>query len=752
MRYTTSSILLVGSLFAALAAAEPLTIERIFAAPDLSGPSLREPKFSPDGRYVTFLRSKSDAKDQLDLWAFDTRTGTSKLLVDSSAFIDGTETLSAEEEARRERQRTASLRGIVEYSFSRDGKRLLVPIAGDLYLCELERTPAVRRLTTTGAYETDAKLSPRGRYVSFIRDQDLYVIDLRTGQESALTTDGEGLIQNGVAEFIAQEEMDRDTGYWWSPDESRIAFTRIDDSPVQEVERFEIDADAARMYRQRYPAAGTANTRVELRIIELKSLRILDVDLDLRDRYLARVDWFPSSKAIAVQRQSRDQKRLELFSVDVRDGSARVLIEETSPYWIELNHDLHFLERTDAFVWSSRRSGYKHLYLYGLDGKLIRPLTAGPWMVVGDGEETGLVGVDERAKTVYFLANKASPLERHLYSASLVTKHPEQPHRISKEPGWHDVTLLPNESAYLDVYSAPDQPPSASLRALDGSVRHWLVRNALDASHPYYPFLTDHVSEEYGSIEAADGQTLYFSLLKPAHFDATKRYPVVIDTYGGPHAQYVRKQWMGGARATQGYFRQVLAQHGFVVFTLDNRGSGFRGTEFESVLANQLGKVEVEDQLRGVEYLKGLQFVDPERIGIMGWSYGGYMTLMSMTTSNAFRAGVAGAPVTDWRLYDTHYTERYLRTPQQNASGYERSNVFEHLDGLHGRLLLVHGMADDNVLFTNSTMLMQALQARGVQFDLMTYPGSKHGLVRMPQTGRHYYRAVLEFFEQALGL
>src|SRR5690606_1643640 len=280
-------------------------------------------------------------KDQLDLWAFDTRTGASKLLVDSRALATGPETRSAEEEARRERQRTASLQGIVEYSFSRDGKRLLVPLGGDLYVYELDAVPAVQRLTTTDAYETDAKLSPRGHYVSFIRDQDLYVIDLRTGQESALTTDGEGLIQNGVAEFIAQEEMDRDTGYWWSPDESRIAFTRIDDSPVQEVERFEIDADAARMYRQRYPAAGTANTQVELRIIELKSRRMLDVDLDLRDRYLARVDWFPSSTAIAVQRQSRDQKRLELFSADVGDGSARWLIEETDPNRNELTHAPH---------------------------------------------------------------------------------------------------------------------------------------------------------------------------------------------------------------------------------------------------------------------------------------------------------------------------------------------------------------------------------------------------------------------------
>jgi dipeptidyl-peptidase-4 len=241
-----------------------------------------------------------------------------------------------------------------------------------------------------------------------------------------------------------------------------------------------------------------------------------------------------------------------------------------------------------------------------------------------------------------------------------------------------------------------------------------------------------------------------YRLLKPAGLQAGKRYPVVIDVYGGPHNQYIKKDWMGGARAPQGYFRQVLAQHGFVVFTLDNRGSGFRGNAFETALAQRLGAVETKDQLRGVEFLKTLDFVDPQRIGIMGWSYGGFMTLMALTTTDAFKAGVAGAPVTDWRLYDTHYTERYLGMPGANASAYEASAVLPHAGALQGKLLLVHGMADDNVLFTHSTMMMQALQSESKQFDMMTYPGGKHGLIRMPQQGRHYYEMVLRFFQREL--
>jgi dipeptidyl-peptidase-4 len=750
MRYTTAILLGVLAIHAPGVEARKLTVERIFAAPDLSGPRLREPKFSPDGHYVTYLQGKEDNKDQLDLWAFDTRSGKPRLLVDSRALVRGEERLSAEEEARRERQRTASLRGIVEYAFSEDGKRLLIPLAGDLYVYELgAKSDPVTRLTQTEGYETDARFSPGGRYVSFIRDQDLFVIDLRTRAEQALTKDGEGLIQNGVAEFVAQEEMDRDTGYWWSPDDTRIAYTRIDDAPVQEVERFEINAEGARMYRQRYPAAGTANAKVELKVLELATAKVTDVDLDFADGYLARVDWFPDSRHFVVQKQTRDQKRLDLLKVDAT-GQPQLMFTETSRHWIELHNDLKFLKSRPAFIWGSRRSGYKHLYLYDLDGKLIRPLTAGEWMVVGDGSENGIVGVDEQRGNVYFIANAESPLERHLYVTSLDTRDPTTMRRISREPGWHDAKLLPGARGYLDTFSSTEQPPTASLRRLDGSVQHWLVRNAFDSTHPYHEFAADHVKEEFGTLNAQDGQVLHYRLLKPTSMEPGKRYPVVVDTYGGPHFQYVRKDWMGGARAPQGYFRQVLAQNGFVVLTLDNRGSGFRGDAFEKALANRFGKVEIEDQLRGVEFLKQQPFVDPARIGMMGWSYGGYMSLMALTTTDAFKAVVAGAPVTDWRLYDTHYTERYLGMPATHAEGYKASGVLAHADSMNGKLLLVHGMADDNVLFTNTTMLMQQLQSQGRQFELMTYPGGKHGLVRMPQQGRHYYELVLEFLKRAL--
>ena len=751
MRYTTSTTASIVLLLCSSLHAEPLTVERMFDAPDLSGPRLREPKASPDGRYIAYLQGKATNKDQLDLWAFDTSTGETRLLVDSQVFTSGTERLSVEEEARRERQRTASLRGIVEYEFSTDGNKLLVPLSGDLYVYDFKaRGSPVRRLTSTDAYETDARFSPRGKFVSFIRDQDLFVIDLTTGAERAVTSGGEGLVHNGVAEFVAQEEMDRNTGYWWSPNEARIAFTRVDESPVQEVERFEINADGARMVKQRYPSAGTANASVTLHVIELVSSRVTAVALPQDDGYLARVNWLPDSTHVAVQWQTRDQKRLDLLKVDASTGETSTLLTETSTSWIELHDDLRFLDKSSRFIWSSRRTGFKHLYLYDLDGKLIRPLTQGNWMVIGDGVESGIVGVDEPRGLVYFLANEASPLERQLYSTSLTTTSPSSVRRISKESGGHDVRLLPGGKGYLDTWSSPEQPPCVSIRNLDGSVKRWLVRNALDTSHPYQAFRAHHSKEEFGTIKASDGQDLYYRLIKPANLQPGRRYPVIVDTYGGPHSQYVRKDWMGGSRASQGYFRQILAQHGFVVFSIDNRGSGSRGVAFESALQGHLGKVEIEDQVRGVEFLKTLPYVDGNRVGIMGWSYGGYMALMALAQPNVFKAAVAGAPVVDWSLYDTHYTERYLGTPKSNASGYERSSVTPYVDKLGGHLLLVHGMADDNVLFTNSTMLMQRLQSKGKQFELMTYPGGKHGLIRVPEMGKHFYEMVIEYFEKEL--
>ena len=743
--FTASLALIAG------ADARDMTVERLFDAPDIQGPSLRQLRFSPDGALVSYLRGKEDDTQVYDLWAYDVAAGQHRLLVDSKSLAPAQEILSAEEEARRERQRTAALRGIVEYQWAPDSRALLFPLGGDLYHYDLARPAiqAVRRLTATESYETDPQYSPKGRYVSFIRDQDLYAVEIATGTERRLTTGGGGLISHGVAEFIAQEEMNRNTGYWWSPDERYVAFTRVDESPLAELERFEVHAEGFRVLRQRYPAAGAANAEVRLAVLTLDSGEIAWADLGRTDHYLARVNWFPEGDQLLVQRQSRDQKRLDLLSIPVMGGSGRLLFSETSDTWVDLHDDLYFLPRRRELLWASERTGHNHLYRYDYDGRLKGAVTAGDWDVIGESQSPAVRGIDEKRGRVYFMATLKTPLERQLYVASLDAGSTRAPRLLTSQDGWHNVTMSQDAKSYLLGYSNPMQPPQLSLHDATGKRLAWLVENRLDDQHPYAPFRDRHVSPAFGTLPAADGTPLYWQLYKPAGFEPGRRYPAILLVYGGPTAQTVQRRW-GERRG--GQTAQLFTQRGYVVFAVDNRGAGGRGQAFATALYRHLGGVEVVDQLQGVEWLKQQPYVDPARVGVFGWSYGGYMTLMLMMQSpGTFAAGVAGAPVTDWRLYDTHYTERYLGMPEENADGYRQSSVLSYTGALRDRLLVMHGMADDNVLFTHTTLLIKALVAAGRTFEVMPYPGSKHGALSFRETGIHGWNTILDFFDRQMG-
>lgn len=721
--------------------AEKLTLEAITGSTPLSGPTLLKPQIAPDGSRVTFLRGKESDRNQLDLWEYDIASGQTRLLVDSRVVLPGPESLSDEEKARRERQRIAALSGIVDYQWSPDGNALLFPLGGELYLYNLGKTgdAAVRKLTQGGGFATDARISPRGGHVSFIRDRNLWVIDLASGREIPLTRDGSATIGNGVAEFVADEEMDRHTGYWWAPDDSAIAFARIDETHVPVQKRYEVYPDRTEVVEQRYPAAGDTNVAVKLGVIAPRAgaqPRWLDLGAD-PDIYLARVNWRGPQK-LTFQRQSRDQHRLDLIEADLASGQQRTLITETSRTWVPLHKNLRFLE-DGRFLWSSQRSGFEHLYLASEDGKSLRPLTSGDWIV------DRLLAVDEQAGKVFFSASLESPLESHVYSVPL---EGGEIARLSKAPGMHTASFARNAAVYVDSWSNPQTPPQLELFRADGEKIATLLNNDLaDATHPFARYRDTLRPVEFGTLLAADGMTpLHYSLIKPAGFDPAKRYPVVVYVYGGPAAQTVTRAWPGRADAL---FNQYLAQQGYVVFSLDNRGTPRRGEAFGGALYRKQGTVEVDDQLRGIEWLKSQSFVDPARIGVHGWSNGGYMTLMLLAGhSDAYACGVAGAPVTDWGLYDSHYTERYMNLPKANPDGYRQARVSSHLDGLTSRLLLIHGMADDNVLFTHSTQLMSELQQRGKPFELMTYPGAKHGL-----TGKdalHRYRLTEDFFNRCL--
>jgi dipeptidyl-peptidase-4 len=728
---------LLAALSAVPAHAERLTLDRIHADPALSGPGVRSLRVSPDGERVTFLRGRADNQFQLDLWEFNMKDKTTHRLVDSKQLVPN-ENLSLEEKARRERARTASLSGILSYSWSPDGKQLLVPIAGDLYLVDANRPEAARKVASGNV--GDPKISPKGRYVSYVRDQNLFVIDLATGQERQLTTDGKDTVHNGEAEFVAQEEMDQHTGYYWAPDDSAIAYRRYDEAQVPVARRFEIFADRTEVIDQRYPAAGAKNVEIDLMIVNPATGAQKKVDLGPeKDIYLVRADWSADARTLVYQRQSRDQKRLDLVAVDAATLAQRPLLTETSKTWVSIHDDLRFLGRQKAFIWASERSGRKHLYLYDLSGKLLHPISSGEWGV------DNILAVDEQAGKVYIASNKDAVIDKQTYVLNLDGSNANKPVRLTKQDGWHEDVFARNGKIFVDTFSDPNTPPQVSIRRADGSMVEWLEHNELNAQHPYANYAKDHLPTEYGSIKAHDGQTLYYSMIKPANFDAAKRYPVFLFTYGGPHSQRVTRQWGN-------LFNQYMAQQGFVVFVLDNRGSSRRERAFTDVIYGNLGAHEVEDQLTGIDWLAQQSFVDPKRVGVFGWSYGGFMTLRLLEAgSDKIAMGVSVAPVTDWTLYDTHYTEQFVgATPQSDPAAYERSGVFAHLDGLKSPLLLVHGMADDNVLFTNSTRLIDALVNRNVRFELMTYPGAKHGI--SSRAGQRHVSGLIEaFFKKHLG-
>jgi dipeptidyl-peptidase-4 len=730
----------------AVNAAETLTIERLVEDPALSGPAPRQLKLSPDGQRVTYLRGKDDAQNVLDLWEFHVPSRKTRLLVDSAMLTGGAvEQLSDEEKARRERLRIAGTSGIVDYQWSTDGKQLLFPLAGSLYVYRIgaKAEDAVKQIARAeDGFATDPSFSPMGRYVSFVRDRALVAINIDSGEQTALSPVGGGTVSYGMAEFVAQEEMDRHTGYWWAPDDSAVTYARVDEANVPVEKRFDIYADRAEVIEQRYPAAGKPNADVRLFLRRIGDSADTEIDLgDQRDIYLARVDWLPDASALLVQRQSRDQRTLDLLLAKSEDGSSDTILSESSDTWINLHNDVRVLPDGKSFVWASERSGHAHLELRAIDGSLIRPLTRGPWVV------DSVLAVDPKRRRVYFAGNADDAREKHVYWTSLDTETPGSATRVSSLRGWHEAVFSNDARVYVDTFSDENTPPQVRLHDANGKELAVLEANKVEGDHPYRLYMDGHRKPEFGELKAPDGQTLHFRLVKPAGFVEGQRYPVVVRVYGGPHVQYVQRRW----DERWGLFDQVLAQRGFVVFSLDNRGSARRGVAFEAPIHRRMGGPEVEDQMAGIRWLAQQPFVDGQRIGVFGWSYGGYMSLMLLAKhSSEIAAGVAVAPVTEWRLYDTHYTERYMDDPAAHSGAYDQSAVLAHLAGLTSPLLLVHGMADDNVLFTHSTQLMAALQDRGTHFDLMTYPGGKHGINNTPAMRKHVFRAIVGWLAEKL--
>ncbi|WP_419825085.1 DPP IV N-terminal domain-containing protein [Sphingomonas sp.] len=710
---------------------QPLTLARVFASPSLSGPSPRAAKLSPDGRYATLLKPRPDDAERYDLWAIDTTTGAERMLVDSTRFGGGA--ISEAEKMRRERARVGGTKGIVDYDWAPDGKSVLVPVDGDLYLATLDG--AVRRLTDTPESELDAKVSDGGRYVSFVAGQNLHAIDLASGADRALTTDGKGSVTCGTAEFVAQEELDRRTGHWWAPDDGRVAVECYDEAPMKEITRASIGATGTTTYTQRYPLAGTPNVLVSLWVVAPEGGRRVKVDLGPDpDIYLARVDWAQDGRTLYVQRLSRDQKRLDMLRVDPATGASSVLFSETSPTWVDLSESFRAL-KDGSLIWVSQRDGYRHLYRWKAGAWT--QLTRGPWMV------GNVIGVDEKAHRLTFTANKATPVENHVYAVDYA--RPAEPRQLTEGGYWNEAAADKDGRRLLVQRSSPDQPPQVYFADADGKRLGWIERNALDASHPYAPYLAGQLPTAFGTLKATDGSTLHYRVTRPA---TPGPHPAFVEVYGGPAGQTVRRAWAGRG----GLFEQYLARKGWVVFSLDGRGTPHRGTAFESQIYEKNGTVEVEDQLTGLAWLKAQPDVDPKKVALFGWSNGGYMTLRMLEKApGAYAAGVAVAPVTRWELYDTAYTERYMGDPRRVPDAYKASDLIDEAGAVRDPLLVMHGMADDNVFFDNTVELVSAMQDKGVPFEMMVYPGKTHS-ISGSATQTHLYGTMERFLDDKLGL
>lgn len=713
-----------------------LTPERLHAAPSLNGSSLRRASISPDGSIVTVLQGRKDNAAQQDLWAYDLETGTGRLLVSSTDLLGAPETLSDEEKNRRERAREYG-QGIISYKWVSENL-ILFPLGGDIYLYDLKAKTS-RQVTATKAFETDPKVSGDGNFIAYVRENELFIKELKTGLERQLSDGANETTRNGIASFVVQEELDRSTGYWLSPNASKIAYTQIDESEIEIENRIEFGPGGVENIAQRYPFTGGPNAQVKLAITGREDGETIWADLgEDKDIYLTRVIWSPQGDALYAGLLSRDHKTHRFLKIDPSTGASTPFYTETSKTWINVGTDIKMLS-DGTLLWSSEQSGKRRIYRLA-EGRSPAAITPESLLV------NSLLCTNESDGNIYVRGWQDTPLESHVFRIPLSGGEAVQ---LSQGEGRHSASFDKECTRYIGSFSGNSTPNQSRAFKNDGTPLAWLNENALSKGHAYGQYLGAHIDPEFGQIPAEDGTPMDYMLFKPLDLKPGEKRPAITIVYGGPGVQRVHKSW--GRKM----FPRMLAHHGFVVFTLDNRGATNRGKAFEDVLYRSMGRAEVTDQSTGAKWLAAQDFVDGDKMGVFGWSYGGYMALHMLAQTDLYTSGVSGAPVSEWELYDTAYTERYLGHPDPantnyTKGSYEKGSVFPYIDGLTEPMLLIHGMADDNVIFRHSIKLMDAIQKRGAHnMRVMTYPGEKHGF-RAPANKIHRDRQVLEFFLDTL--
>ncbi len=697
-----------------------LTVEAIFRQLNVYRQLPSGLRWLPHSDRFSYLKRNANTHTQ-ELWVQKAGNGKEELVVSSAAL-------------RYVHKPGDTVQvGMFNYQWLPDESGLVLVSDGDVWLYTLKEK-TLKPLTQTEAREEQVQVSPGGHFVSFVRDYNLFAIDLSSGEELQLTLDGSKDLLNGKLDWVYQEELvgrGNFRGYFWSPDERHIAYLQFDETPVPQYPLVDWIPYHPELEMMRYPKAGDPNPVVRLGVVDLESRQtrwLFSTGDD--DSYIPRLYWLPDGNRLAYMHLDRLQQHLDFQVVDLTTGQSRTLVSEQDDAWLNIGDFVYFFKKKPWFIWGSERTGFRHLYLYDVQGRLMRPLTQGQWMV------DRLLKVDEKRGWVYYTSTQKDLRERQVYRVGVESGRIQL---LTREEGTHSPRFSESARYFVDYYSNTLKPITVILYRDQGKVLRTLAETGTA--------LADYqlVEPEYGTFTGSDGTEFYYSLIKPAHFDPSKKYPVLIYTYGGPHGQVVRKAF-GGSRFL---WHQLLAQEGYVIFSMDNRGAWGRGHAWEKVIYRHMGHQELADQLEGVRFLKSLPFVDSERIGIWGWSYGGYMTLFALTHADVFKTGISVAPVSDWRNYDTIYTERYMGLPADNSNGYRDSSPVFTADSLHGKLLLVHGTYDDNVHLQNSIQMIDRLVDAGKSFRLMMYPNQRHG-IGATSDRMHLFNMMLDFLNERL--
>jgi dipeptidyl-peptidase-4 len=586
-----------------------------------------------------------------------------------------------------------------------------------------------------GDKEMYADFSPKGNKVAFVKNNNLFYRNLDTDEIFIITTDGEkNKIINGAADWVYEEELELSQAFAWSPDGQKIAYYKFDETEVKQWNMKMYDGLYPTDYRFKYPKAGEENAKVSIHIYDLPTNQTLRVDLGVEYEYLPNIKWTKDPKTLMVLSTNRHQSEVLINLVNAESGKSKPVLTEKSDTYIEMPFEVHFLENGKQFIILSERSGYRHIYLYNLKGGLEKQLTSGNWPV------TEFYGVDEKHRLAYFQAAAESPLRREIYRIGLDGKNRKE---LSEQAGTNSAVFSNSFDYFINYHTTANSPYYVTLQNREGKVIRVLQDNAaLKDKLAGYQLS----SKEFFDFTTSEGVKLNGWMIKPPNFDETKKYPVFLTIYGGPGSQTVTDSW-GGSNY---FWHQLLASEGYLVVSVDNRGTGARGVDFKKITYKQMGKYETMDQIEAAKYFAGLPYVDKDRIGVQGWSYGGYMSsLCLLKGADHFKAAIAVAPVTNWRFYDSIYTERYMQTPQENPDGYDDNSPINHVEKLKGKYLLVHGMADDNVHLQNTAEMIQALVDADKQFDLFVYPNKNHGIYG-GNTRFHLYTKMTEFVKENL--